>query len=101
MIGVCLLLDKIVLACWQVLFYFLRCDLRLALCCRYFAFCRAEPLPCAPVIYFFFLALVLTLSSSFSLELPFLLKTNPPMMMLSMSFIRNIPLVSGGIGERG
>ena len=38
---------------------------RLARCWRYLAFCFALPEPCAPVIYFFFLALVFTLSSSF------------------------------------
>lgn len=37
---------------------------RLARCWRYLAFCRADPLPWAPVIYFFFLALVFTLPSS-------------------------------------
>ena len=37
---------------------------RLALCSRYFAFCLAEPEPWAPVMYFFFFALVLTLPSS-------------------------------------
>ena len=38
---------------------------RLARCWRYLAFCFALPEPCAPVTYFFFLALVFTLSSSF------------------------------------
>ena len=43
----------------------------LARCSRYFAFCRAEPLPWAPVMYFFFFALVLTLpSSSFLFDAP-------------------------------
>ena len=37
---------------------------RLALCSRYFAFCLAEPEPWAPVMYFFFFALVLTFPSS-------------------------------------
>ena len=36
---------------------------RLARCFRYFAFCLADPEPCAPVMYFFFLALVFTLPS--------------------------------------
>ncbi len=49
----------------QVACHFFRCDLRLALCSLYLAFWRAEPEPWAPVTYFFFLALVFTLSSSF------------------------------------
>ena len=36
----------------------------LARCSRYFAFCIAEPEPCAPVMYFFFFALVFTFPSS-------------------------------------
>lgn len=43
-------------------FYFL---CLLARCSRYLAFWRADPLPCAPVMYFFFLALVLHLARAF------------------------------------
>ena len=46
-------------------FSYLFCDFLLARCSRYFAFWRALPEPCAPVTYFFFLALVFTLSSVF------------------------------------
>lgn len=52
----------------------------LALCLRYLAFCLAEPLPWAPVTYFFFLALVFTLSDSLFPEELFL-KTMPPSKM--------------------
>ena len=52
----------------------------LALCSRYLAFCLAEPLPWAPVMYFFFLALVFTLSDSLFPEELFL-KTMPPSKM--------------------
>ena len=45
---------------WPVNYYLCR----LALCSRYFAFCLAEPEPWAPVMYFFFFALVLTFPSS-------------------------------------
>jgi len=59
-----------------------------ARCSRYFAFWRADPLPCAPVIYCFFLALVFTLPLSFLLLLLALRNTiPPPAIMSSMSAI--------------
>ena len=60
--------------------------LRLARCSRYLAFCLAEPLPCAPVIYCFFLALVFTFFSDRSVaEEPLRKVIPPPEMMSSMS----------------
>lgn len=63
---------------------YLRCDFLLARCSLYLAFCLAAPDPWAPVIYFFFLALVFTLSS---LGPPFdaPLKVMPPSNILSKS----------------
>ena len=60
--------------------------LRLARCSRYLAFCLAEPLPCAPVIYCFFLALVFTFFSDRGVaEEPLRKVIPPPEMMSSMS----------------
>ena len=60
---------------------------RLARFSRYLAFCCAEPLPCAPVIYFFFFALVFTLSSSDFFFCPPRPKLMPFIRMSSKSLI--------------
>ena len=70
-----------------IAYFFFLCEALLARCCRYLAFCLAEPEPCAPVIYFFFLALVFTLSSSLGPPLEAPLKTMPCSMISSMSDI--------------
>ena len=68
--------------------YFLRfCDFLLALCSRYLAFWRALPDPCAPVMYFFFLAFVFTLSSPPLLFFGAPLKTMPVSMISSISLM--------------
>ena len=59
----------------------------LARCSRYFAFCLAEPLPWAPVTYFFFLAFVFTLPSLGSLRSPPRPKLMPLIKMSSKSLI--------------
>ncbi len=59
----------------------------LARCSRYLAFCIAEPEPCAPVIYFFFFALVFTLPSSCFGRSPPLLNEMPLTRMSSKSLI--------------
>ena len=57
----------------------------LARCWRYLAFCRALPEPCAPVIYFFFLALVFTLPASSEDGFAFRKTMPPPEIISSMS----------------
>lgn len=63
---------------------YFQCLCLLARCSRYLAFCRAEPLPCAPVIYCFFLALVFTLPFPLSFLGLFLNTTPPPAIISSM-----------------
>lgn len=58
----------------------------LARCSRYLAFCLAEPLPCAPVMYCFFLALVFFFSWRSPLG-AFLNTMPPPAIMSSMSIM--------------
>ena len=80
--------------------YFERCcDLRLARCWRYLAFCLALPEPCAPVIYFFFFAFVFTLLPSvFSLGAP--LKFIPFSMMFWKSSIADYSISGGRVLRR-
>ena len=72
----------------------------LARCSRYFAFCFAEPLPWAPVMYFFFLAFVFTLPSVESLRSPPRPKLMPFIRISSKSLIVDRMFTGGRVIRR-
>ena len=74
---------------------------RLARCWRYLAFWRADPLPWAPVIYCFFLALVFILPLSLSCLGALRNTSPPPAIISSMSMLSGFNGWNAGCRRRG